>query len=276
MNKIEILGKNNIGKNILIISGVHGNELTPIYCSYILTKIDYSQFDFKKITIITAINKDGIIENSRDISNNSTSDLNRMLKSDVYINICDELEQNIKDNDIIIDIHSSPKCDNFLLLNQDENANSYVDFCIKNDISYLLRYSSASTIKKYGLDLNKISFTLELNMLDYIDESSATKGKDIVLKIIEKCNDLVIHKQEPKYNTSVDLLTYKSGLFLSYKQCGDIIKYNDIIGSIINMDTLELTEIKCGLNGIFRIICFNITNYVDSRNSIYMLQPVQL
>ncbi|MCK9417447.1 hypothetical protein M0Q97_12475 [Candidatus Dojkabacteria bacterium] len=47
MNKIEINGKNTNGKNILI-TGVHGNELTPIYCGYLLSKLDYSNYDFKK------------------------------------------------------------------------------------------------------------------------------------------------------------------------------------------------------------------------------------
>ena len=98
----------------------------------------------KKITIINAINKNGIVKNTRDIPNSSTSDLNRMFNYEVSVNIKEELEKQIKEHDIIIDIHSSPKCDNFVLLNQDENTNSYVKYCIKNDINYLIRYSTAN------------------------------------------------------------------------------------------------------------------------------------
>ena len=273
MQKIEINGKNNIGKNILIITGVHGNELTPIYCGYLLSKLDYSNYDFKKITIINSINKNGIIKNTRDIPNSSTSDLNRMFNNDVNVNEKEELEKQITEHDIIIDIHSSPKCDNFVLLNQDENTNSYVEYCIKNNINYLIRYSTANTIKKYCIDLNKISFTLELNMIDYIDINSAEKGKDIVLKIINDCN-LTITKEEPIYNTYLELQTYKTGLFLPKKECGNIIKENDIIGSILNIDTFEETSIKCSFKGKFRIICFGETNYVDGSNSICFLQPL--
>lgn len=35
MNIKEIKGKNQLGKSILILSGVHGNELTPIYCTFL-------------------------------------------------------------------------------------------------------------------------------------------------------------------------------------------------------------------------------------------------
>ena len=274
MNKIEVLGKNNTGKNILIISGVHGNELTPIYCTYLLSKMDYSNYDFKKITIISCINNNGVVQNTREVPNTSTSDLNRMFNVIETINEKDELENQIKDNDIIVDIHSSPKCVNFVLLNQDENTNSYVEFCNKNNINYLIRYSTANTIKKYCLDLNKISFTLELNMLDYIDEISAKNAKDIVLKIIDNCNNIIINKQEPKYNIYVELQTYKVGLFIENKKCGDIIKYKETIGSILNIDTLKLSDVKCTLKGNYRIICFGTTNYVDGSNSICFLQPI--
>ena len=274
MNKIEISGKNNLGKNILIISGVHGNELTPIYCTYLLSKIDYSNYDFKKITIISSINNNGIVKNTRDIPNVSTSDLNRMFNIVERIDEKDEIGKHIKDNDIIIDIHSSPKCDNFVLLNQDDNTNSYVEFCEKNNINYLIRYSTANTIKKYCLDLNKISFTLELNMINYIDYTSAKNGKDIVLKVIENCNNILIQKQEPKFKTYIELQTYKVGLFIENKKCGDIIKCNDIIGSILNIETMELTDVKCKFDGKYRIICFGETNYVDGSNSICFLQPI--
>jgi predicted deacylase len=272
MYKKEIIGKNNNGKNILILAGVHGDELTSIYCNYLLSKHDYSNFDFKKITIINSINKTGIIKNERIIPNTSTSDLNRMFSREDF-DIKNILEIEINNHDIIIDIHTSPKCDNFVLLNQDETTNSYVNYCKKNNINYLIRYSSANTIKKYCIDLGKISFTLELNMMNYIDFKSAEEGKNIILNII-KNNNIIIKEEEPNYDTYIELQTYKSGLFISEKKCGDIIKENDIIGSILDIDKHELFEIKCKYKGKYRIICFGATNYVDANNSICFLQPL--
>jgi hypothetical protein len=50
MNKIEIDGKNKNGKNILIVTDVHENELTSIYCGYLLNvyKENYDVNKFKK------------------------------------------------------------------------------------------------------------------------------------------------------------------------------------------------------------------------------------
>lgn len=274
INKIKIKGKNKKGKKILIISGVHGNELTSIYCTYLLTKCNYTDFNFKSITIISSINIDGVIKNTREIPNNSTEDLNRMFKSEDIINYKNELEKYIKKNNIIIDIHTSPKCDNFVLLNQDEYTNSYVDFCNKNDIHYLIRYSSANTIKKYCIDLNKITFTLELNKMDYIDYNSAENGKNVVMKIIKNCNSFNNKKSKPIHKTYIELQTYKEGLFIENKKCGDIVTTNDKIGKILNLKTFKKHKVKLTKKGKFRIICFGHTNYVDASNSICLLQPM--
>jgi predicted deacylase len=278
MNKIEILGKNTTSKKILIISGVHGDELTPIYCTYLLSLIDYTKFDFHTITILSAINYDGIVKNTRDIPNTKTSDLNRMFTTEVKISEETELTKYINDNDIIIDIHSSPNCDEFVLINQDLNANSYIEFCDTHNIHYLNRYSSANTIKKYCMDLNKISFTLELVSIDYINYISAEKGKDIVLKIISECNNIIIKQSEPIYDTYIELQTYKSGLFIPQCKCGDIVSYRDTIGTILQLNSFEVIDIQCNLNfhSHYRIICFGKTNYVDGNNSVCFLQPIIL
>lgn len=107
---------------------------------------------------------------------------------------------------------------------------SYVNFYRKNDINYLIIYLATSTIKHYCLNLNKIAFTLELDLINYIDKQSIMNGFNIILKIINNIDDLIINKEEPKYNSCVELQTYKSGLFLPIKECGDIISCNEIIG----------------------------------------------
>jgi hypothetical protein len=107
-------------------------------------------------------------------------------------------------------------------------------------------------------------------MINYVDKNSAENGKNIVLKIINNPN-LSIIKEEPIYNTYLELQTYKSGLFLPMKECGDVVQEDEIIGKILNLDTFEETIIKCSFEGKFRIICFGETNYVD--NSICFLQP---
>jgi predicted deacylase len=274
MNKIEILGGKK-GKNILILSGVHGNELTPVYTTYLLSKHDFSKFKFKKITIISSINYEGISKNSRDIPNTHTNDINRMFNSHQEINYEKELFKFINENDVIIDLHSSPKCDNFALLNQDEWTNSYVDFCENNNISYLIRYSNSNTIKKYCLDLNKIAFTIELNMMSYIDKKSSEKGKEIVLNIIKNINQFKLEKSEPTNSTYFEFFTHHEGLFIPNKSCGIVIREGEIIGTVINLEDFSEKKIKFNKKSDYKIICFGASDYVSSSESICYLQKIK-
>ena len=136
MNRSEVFGTGN--KNILVLTGVHGNEISPVYAGYLLKKFDFDKSKFKKLTILNAVNTDGIKNNIREIPDNKTSDLNRMFKVDLDNNISvDELTKLFNDNDVIIDVHSSPSCCEFILLNQDETTNSYVEFALKMILNIL-------------------------------------------------------------------------------------------------------------------------------------------
>lgn len=155
-------------------------------------------------------------------------------------------------------------------------TNSYVDFCNKYNINYLIRYSNGKTIKKYALDLNKTSFTLELNRLNLIDEESAQNGVNIILNIIKNINDFNIKESEPNYPEYIELKTYKEGLFLQNKMLGDVVRGGDIIGKIINIGTFESESVEIAFcKNNYRIISYNTTNYVDADNPICLLQPIK-
>lgn len=275
MYKIEIQGNNySKGKNILVMSGVHGDELTPVYCSYLLSKKEFNLNSFKKLTIISSINPKGVEQNTREMPSNHTSDLNRMFDSSDYIDIKGELKNLFDINDVIIDIHSSPKCDDFVLLNQDEVTNSYVNFCNKLGIHYLIRYSNSNTIKKYCLDKGKISFTLELNQMSYIDKKSAHNGVDIILNIIQNINSLKLQKEEPHFDDYIELKTYKKGLLIPRVSCGDIIKEGYHIADIIDLETFNIESINLKNKGMYRVICFGVSDYIDANKSVCFLQPL--
>jgi len=275
MNKIEFQGKGN--KNILILTGVHGNELTPVYCSYLLNNYFKNVISphFKKLTILNSINLDGIRENIRDIPNDSTSDINRMFKQEPYNFHYDEMKSMFDEHDVIIDVHSSPNCCEFILLNQNETTNSYVEFALKYNIKYLIRYSNTNTIKKYGLDNNKISFTVELNKVNFIDVESSGKGADMILDIINHCDDFELKEEEPKYCEFFEYYTYKEGLFIPYKGLGigDVITKDECFGHLLDLKTLKLNKIYYTKDISATIICTGSSQYVSSNNSIYYLQP---
>ena len=82
MNITKIKGKGV--NNILILTGIHGNELTPIHCGLLLKEFNWKKLkeSFKEITILNAINLDGIKEGVREIPDTSTKDLNRMFSNE--------------------------------------------------------------------------------------------------------------------------------------------------------------------------------------------------
>jgi predicted deacylase len=229
-------------------------------------------YDFKKITILSSINNHGIVHNTRTIPKTSTNDLNRALNSVKEIDYEREVLEHIKNNDIIIDVHSSPKCTNFVLLNQNETTNSYVDFCTTTNIKYLIRYSASNTIKKYCLDLNKISFTLELNQLDYVDNKSAVDGKEIILDIINRSTSFVVKNEEPVHPTYVEAQTYLCGIFIPTRAAGELIIAGNVIGHVIDVDTFKSTEILSKYDG--HIIAYSDTSYVNGNRSICLIQPL--
>jgi len=277
MNIKEIKGNVLAGKKILVISGVHGNELTPIMTTHLLTQseLDLDLDKFQSLTIITGANNDAINSNTRDIPNSTTSDLNRMFKNTPPFSIKDELRKHLDANDVIIDIHSSPSCTEFVLLNQDENTNSYVEFCKEHLINYTIRYSGAETIKKYCLSRNRIAFTLELSGIGYVDYTSAYQGKIITKNIIENCSNFVVRQEEPVYSPYVELYTYKSGIFSRNGCMGHMVEEGDIIGALLDLDTLDTSLIKSPFKGMHQVICYGVSDYVDANSPICLLQPIK-
>lgn len=277
MNVKTIEGNNKEGKNILIISGVHGDEITPIYCTRLIQDyLNATKFNVNTITILSAVNKKGIKNNSRDIIEKYSNDLNRSFSSEEQEDYVSILKSHIDKNDVIIDVHSSPKCTEFLLINQDFNANSYVEFCIKNNIKYFLRYSSSDTIKKYCNELGKISFTLELNGMNSCDIQSAIKGERIVNNILHNINDFSIIKSEPKYSTGTEIYSLYSGLVLYNINFGSKIEYNQLFNTIMNIDTFEEYYNSFDTKGKkYYPICYNGNDYIEAGSVIASIQEIQ-
>lgn len=276
MNKKVILGTGT--KKILVLTGIHGNELTPVYCGKLLNEHNWinDSKNFKKLTILNAINKNGIQNNTREINYDSTSDINRMFSSEKYDFSKNELLEYFENNDVILDIHSSPAITETFLLNQDGSGNNYVRFLNKLNLNYYIRYSNANTTKNYCLNKNKIGFTLELNKMDYIDFESAKRGLNIVVDVIKNINSFDnSKKEEPKFKVGFDYYTYYEGLFIPNKKLGDVVENEkDIIGKVINLDDFSEKIIYYGNNSKGKIIAGNISGYVSPSNPIYLIQPI--
>jgi predicted deacylase len=259
-------------KRILVIAGVHGNELTPVMSASILERyLTQDSPNYSELTVINFVNEQGIRDNTREMP--IQNDLNRMFKSD-NVDIFETLKENIDNSDVVIDIHSSPLCTDFVLINRDKFCNSYVNFCRSSDIYYVIRNSSNDTIKKYCLDNDKIGFTIELNKLDIVDINSAKNGARIILKLISNVSTLTIESLNPIYSHYIEFNSSSEGIFIpSNKKLGDIVTNGDLIGDLILFNG-QSEEIK--YNGLDARIMFGSgRSYVAQGECIYGLQPIE-
>jgi predicted deacylase len=184
MNKKVIMGSNPDGKKILILGGVHGDELTPIYTLSNMVKNEkFNKEDISKLTILNAVNVSALKKSQREFHNENSNDLNRLLISNETPNSSDvikELKTYIEQADVVIDVHSSPNCTEFALIDIDQYTNTINSWCLESDVTTVFRYSAANTIKRYCLEQGKLAVTLEVNKMKLIDfESSERLEKDI-------------------------------------------------------------------------------------------------
>ena len=274
MNKVKIKGKNDKGKKILILTGIHGNEITPVHAGYLLSIQKWDKTKFKTLTILNGVNKNGLRNNTREVPNSFTDDLNRMFSNDIDKDLKETLEKFFIEADVVIDIHSSPHCTEMVLINQDEYGNSYVEFCEKNHLSYLLRYSSLDTIKKHCYLHNLISFTIEINGMDMIDAESSVKGSALVTQIIENIDKFESKIEKPKYETYIEIYNHKEGIFLQSEPNGSFIKKGTVLGEIIDTDTFESTKVKYQKDFESTLINSSGRSYVTPNEPILYLQPI--
>jgi len=271
----EIEGRKKYGKNVLVIAGVHGDELTPIYAvSKMLEKNSFNGVldHFSKITVINGLNISGLRNNSREIASNSTQDLNRMFSKETPVECVEILKNNIEKNDVIIDIHSSPNCANFALIDIDEYTESIMNWCDDANIICAFRYSGADTIKRYCLDQGKLAVTIELNKMNVVDKDSAHDCEKMVNNLIVKSSDFKLKKSDFTIKEPLrELKTHKEGIIDNYKKNGEYISEGSVICEIFDFEMMKIGDIKAETSGY--VICQPSNDYVKRGDTVFLIQP---
>lgn len=250
-----------IGK-LLLISGVHGNEYTPIEALFQLEK-DSEYLNnlleiYEKITFLHAVNEHGIKNNIREYNGNT--DLNRIFGNDV---LREKLISQIELADYIIDVHASNNCTEFVLINNDNFVKDYVDFCIKNDIKYAVWEGSRNTIKSHSTHNNKIAFTVECDGIGTVNHKSLLR----VMKVIKKLSLTKMKKinNNPTFDEKYILQTVTSehdGFLVWTTKNNFFIRGCD--GEI-----LQMTEINEDMS---TIILRNNSGYIKKNDYLYQYQ----
>jgi len=262
--------------SVLVLGGVHGNELTPIRCLNFfqnsLENIDNS--NIHKVIIINNINLPGLKSNSRFFENDNTTDLNRSFDSEASLNKTIEiLKSQINSAHVVIDVHSSPNIDEFVLIDIDEYCEAISEWC--KEIPRVYRYSSANTIKRYALEKGKFATTIELNKLDVIDENSADVGSHMITNLINNIKDSNINNLKSNDfiipNELYEQKTHIEGFLKMKVYVGDYVEKGQIIAEILDMNFEKKLDLKSNMEGL--IISAPTIGYVNRGETLFLIQP---
>lgn len=165
------------GLHLLIIGGTHGNESNAVkMVSEFLRKLNpknkeswWKNTYFNKLTVVNALNKTGLEYNKREFvqkEKTETNDLNRYFNTTNYPTkeeIMRELENLIKEVDVVVDVHNTPNILPCISIALNKNAGVYIDWAIRSKTQFILM-NDTPTIKRHAdIDLGKIAFTYEFS-----------------------------------------------------------------------------------------------------------------
>lgn len=243
-----INGNKNSPNTLLILSGIHGNEYSPCILSNKICNnielISELKQHYNEIIFLSNINKEGLVNNTREFIN---IDLNRIYQYD--FSTIDSIKKAIEKSTHIIDLHSSPHCDNFILINNTNTANSYVEYAIENDINYLIydQYNDY-TIKHQTQLQNKISITFEMNGINFISIDNILNAEIQLNKILKTFHTINVVKSYPKYKSQTIITAIEDGLHYinEHKQlvCLTLDNIEHIYNIIVDKDFIATYPIK--------------------------------
>ena len=198
--------------HILVLSGVHGNETNSVKA---VALSDFQHLG-KSITVINAINKPGLIANTREYkeSDHSSKDLNRSFFSEEpqLKDTVDTIKKLIQTCKIVVDVHSSPACKNMVLL-----GNTQKELVIKNiltnaGIPCISWSNTTDTIRSYANSIDSvIGITVELNGMGQVSQQRLDEEIEFLQTVI---NTLTESYQEIMYD-------YETGEQSTIENSGD-------------------------------------------------------
>lgn len=275
----EIIGSNYNGLNILIVSGVHGNESHAVKAVYglynrindeILKDVDIIKNNISKIKFIFNLNEYGLCNEERinQYSKEETKDINRLFPRE--FNTLDDIKALLHgEYQIVIDVHNSPSCIPCVLIDYDKYTNKNLTCVEGAELVPLVRHTNIGTIKKhFNGDITR-AFTVELPSMGVAGDfvySTRLLG-DFLCTVISNIN-----KPEKQYEVElpIDLYTTVEQGIIYYMNTNPLLKYSkgDIIAKVDDINTGEREDIIAPFDGILYDI--NETVYVSNLNSIGM------
>jgi predicted deacylase len=221
---------------ILIISGVHGNEVSAVEVGMRLAE----QYNNRsEIEVIPWANVSGLIAGTREMQYSSTKDLNRsfVLQEENYIEV---LMKAIDKADFVIDIHNSPRCGHFALLDVNSHEQHLSNLCKHAGIEYGSRYSNGGTIKDYvNSQFGKSALTYEFpGMGTYNNKDNISRAFDEISELVDVLleDSWSKHYRDNHAGTQrlKELFEVEGGYVEVLKDVNEIVQPNELIYNIRN------------------------------------------
>lgn len=254
-------------KRILIISGVHGNERTPLaITAKIINNIKDFSDNYSELTILHGVNKPAIQSNTRL---DGDFDLNRAFDGNHDQNeLVSKIKNEIEKAEIVIDIHSSKSCVELLAIDNNEYADAYCSWADIMKIPCYVFPGSDGTIKRYCNNMSKPCFTVEVNKLGEVDNESVEKGYTMINNMVNNINHLRMYSSDniPPVNKTVT--TKENCIILPLVNKGDIIQP----GQKIAMQLAKDNDNKYLVSNENKPCQVLTTTYIDYQNDEIILQ----
>ena len=204
--------KNYEGYNILMVSGVHGDEQLAVLASYeAYSRIKNENLINGSLDLYMGANAPGLVAGTREYTDfkdpsalPEDRNLNRAFPTEEKVDDMDLARSKVmclaNEMDIVLDVHNSPSIHNCVLIDNGPYAKAYVKWCIENRIAYILRDGPQGTLKARTIKQGNVGFTVELGgMGDCMLEGDIQGSQvDFLVKLIvslSKVEDLSIFKQ---------------------------------------------------------------------------------
>lgn len=191
--------KNYEGNNILVVSGIHGNEQLAVLSSYnAYSQIRTENLINGTLSLYMGVNSRGLVDGTREYPqwNDPTAtpedrNINRAFRSeedktDEFQSVIAKTKIMTNGRDIVIDVHNSPSIHHCVLVDNGPYARAYVKWCIDNNIPYILRDGPEGTLKARSIEMGQVGFTVELGgMGDCMFEGSIQSTQvEFLIKLI--------------------------------------------------------------------------------------------
>ena len=279
--KKEVKFGNFNGLNILIISGVHGNETHAVATVYDLYKtIDLSKIADKveTITYIFNLNEYGLEQDTRDnnYTKEETKNCNRLFSNEYATpqEIKEYIEGLPINYDLVLDVHNSPSCVPCVLVDYDENTWRLLSNLHGAELIPLVRCTQIGTIKRYFNRLGWSAYTVELPNMGVngdIKESSR-----LLSQFIETVSDNMFNNKSVNVEVNQDIIiqnlyTRTSNGVIRYARKNILGEYkkDEIICDVYNMNEDFIETIKAPYDGILYDVDENIYSFEGKPFGIY-------